>query len=409
MSFAPKSLQCGQFNVINMRRRWFFVPALTYAALALVLLSRLALDALAGGSNLSNELAKADHGFRYFNDVVEDVPLSVHVVKIERGRPEFEFRTTLGKGDVLGMSTLTEQLKSLPPHAGQPLAAINGDFYQKDEAYDGRPRDLQLLDGEVVSAPAGHTCFWMDPAGVPHMTNVFSDFRAVWPDGKTILFGLNEARPEDGAVLYTLRVGSSTRTSGGVDLLLEPVTNRASLPLKACQTYHFKVAAMRQGGNAPLSRGTLVLSLGPKLLQRLAPISTGATLLLSTRTIPDCSGVHVAIGGGPALVHRGKPFESSGFLKMRHPRSALGWSKDHIFLVEVDGRQSNISIGMTFRELAEYMVKLGCEEAMNLDGGGSATLWVLGTVRNSPSEGEERPGANTLVLMRKKPPPALAK
>jgi len=39
---------------------------------------------------------------------------------------------------------------------------------------------------------------------------------------------------------------------------------------------------------------------------------------------------------------------------------------------------------------------------MNLDGGGSATLWALGAVRNSPSEGDERPSANALVLVKKK-------
>jgi exopolysaccharide biosynthesis protein len=46
-------------------------------------------------------------------------------------------------------------------------------------------------------------------------------------------------------------------------------------------------------------------------------------------------------------------------------------------------------------------VKLGCEEAMNFDGGGSATFWVLGNVMNSPSEGQERPSANALVLVQK--------
>jgi exopolysaccharide biosynthesis protein len=79
----------------------------------------------------------------------------------------------------------------------------------------------------------------------------------------------------------------------------------------------------------------------------------------------------------------------------------MGWSKDHYFLVEVDGRQSNISVGMTFPELADYLVKLGCEEAMNFDGGGSSTLWALGMVRNSPSEGDERPSANALVVIRR--------
>jgi exopolysaccharide biosynthesis protein len=56
---------------------------------------------------------------------------------------------------------------------------------------------------------------------------------------------------------------------------------------------------------------------------------------------------------------------------------------------------------MAFWELADYMVKLGCEEAMGLDGGGSATCWIQGQVMNSPSEGHERAMANSLVLFLK--------
>ena len=66
-------------------------------------------------------------------------------------------------------------------------------------------------------------------------------------------------------------------------------------------------------------------------------------------------------------------------------------------MVIVDGRQRSLSIGMTFTELAEYMIKkLGCQEAINLDGGGSATMWVLGNVMNSPSQGRERPAGEIL-------------
>jgi exopolysaccharide biosynthesis protein len=148
----------------------------------------------------------------------------------------------------------------------------------------------------------------------------------------------------------------------------------------------------------------MVMSIGPKLAERLPAVRPGAVLHICTETVPDVGGASVAIGGGPALVHEGKPMEWTGFLKLRHPRTALGYSKTHIFLVEVDGRQSNISIGMTFPELANYMVKLGCEEAMGFDGGGSATLWALGAVRNSPSEGEERPAPNALVLLKKPGP-----
>ena len=55
---------------------------------------------------------------------------------------------------------------------------------------------------------------------------------------------------------------------------------------------------------------------------------------------------------------------------------------------------------MTFPELADYMVKLGCQEAMALDGGGSATCWAFGNVMNSPSQGRERPAANGLVVLQ---------
>ncbi len=71
----------------------------------------------------------------------------------------------------------------------------------------------------------------------------------------------------------------------------------------------------------------------------------------------------------------------------------------------MDGRQAGLSVGMTFPEFAHYLVQLGCENAMNLDGGGSATLWVYGQVMNSPSEGVERPGANAIVVYQRPPAP----
>jgi len=46
-------------------------------------------------------------------------------------------------------------------------------------------------------------------------------------------------------------------------------------------------------------------------------------------------------------------------------------------------------------------VKLGCTEALNLDGGGSATFWFMGQVMNSPSLGSERPVGNALIIVRK--------
>jgi len=362
--------------------------------------------ASAGASGTNSEPARPERWFQYTNEVLDDIPWSIHVIRLDRGSRDFEFVTTLGKGDMFGMGTVSEQLKTLPRALGRPMAAINGDFYDKSERYQGRPRDLQICRGEVVSNPAGHTCFWIAPDGTPQMTNLYSRFRVGFPGGRSIPIGLNQAREDDGAVLYTPVIGQSTRTSGGTELVLEGTNNSPLQPLRVGQCFGARVKSVRTSGNTELQPGTAVLSVGPALLASLPGVQPGAHLTFSTETVPDLAGVTVAIGGGPALVRDSKPMHWSGFLHMRHPRSALGWNKDYIFLVEVDGRQSNISLGMTFPELADYLIKLGCSEAMNLDGGGSATLWALGSVRNSPSEGDERPSANALVVVRKTPNPS---
>ncbi|MGO8699609.1 MAG: phosphodiester glycosidase family protein [Limisphaerales bacterium] len=355
-------------------------------------------------SSGANEPSKLDLEVRYTNEVVPERPWSIHIVAVERGRSDLEFCTALGKGNAIGMGIVSDQVKSLGNSHGRPLAAINGDYYEKREKEEGRPRDLQIRFGEVISTPAGHTCFWISPDGAPRMTNVFSRFRVSLANGTSITIGLNQYRDDRAAVLYTSVFGGSTRTSGGVELVLERTTNTDWLPLKVSRQYVARVREVRHGGNTPLSADTMVLSFGPKLDAPPASLEPGAAVRIVTETVPDLTGVNVAIGGGPALVEGGKPMEWTGFSLLRHPRSAIGWNKDHIFMVEVDGRQSDVSIGMTFPEWADYMVKLGCDQAMNFDGGGSATLWAFGMVKNSPSEGEERPAPNALVLLKKTEP-----
>ena len=67
----------------------------------------------------------------------------------------------------------------------------------------------------------------------------------------------------------------------------------------------------------------------------------------------------------------------------------------------VDGRQPDWSIGVTLPRLAEYMVSLGCEEAINLDGGGSTEIWLNGRILNRPCYGHERLTATALAVLRR--------
>jgi Phosphodiester glycosidase len=69
----------------------------------------------------------------------------------------------------------------------------------------------------------------------------------------------------------------------------------------------------------------------------------------------------------------------------RYPRAALGLAGRDLVAVVCDGRADD-EAGMTMTELAETMAALGCAEAINLDGGGSASLVVDGRLVNTPRE-----------------------
>jgi len=355
-------------------------------------------------------------GLDYTNHRMSRIPWSVHIVRIDRSDSRYRVHSGHANGQALGLSPLTQILKQLPPELGEPVAAINGDFYQRDRAYAGDPRGLQILQGHLISAPVGGVAFWIDASGQPSAGPVSNRFEITWPNGSSTPFGLNQDRGSDRLILYTPLIGKSTKTSGGRELILEPkALASTSIRLEAGQEWVVRVREIREGGNSPVRPDTLVLSAGPALLRRLPTPTPDMELKLSTATVPDLRGATTAISGGPLLVHRGQrlkiepprsdSYEFSSMLE-RHPRSAVGWNKTHFFLVEVDGRQAGLSVGMTLEELSDYMANLGCDEAMNLDGGGSATFWCGGAIRNSPCDGHERAIANALVVLRQPKAPS---
>ena len=355
---------------------------------------------------------KSEPGLVYTNEKVPSEPWSIHVLKIDRSRKDLTFFSAHARDKVLAVSRLADQAHGLPREIGSAVAAINGDFYVRDNpSYSGDPRGLQIVNGELISAP-DTVCVWFDTNGNPHLDEVKGDFNVTWPNGLKTPFGLNQQRGSGMAVLYTPTYGPSTRARGGEELILQRDGASPWLPLQASQIYRALVREVQTNGNTRLMSNAMVLSLGPQLLGSVSEGTTGAVLQISTATTPELKGVKVAIAGGPALIQDGKRFSqrtpppgasrdwSQRSKYERNPRSAIGWSPTHVYFVVVDGRQPSLSMGMKLAELADYMASLGCTDAMNLDGGKSAQLWMSGSIMNSPCQGEDTV-ANSLLVVRK--------
>lgn len=117
------------------------------------------------------------------------------------------------------------------------------------------------------------------------------------------------------------------------------------------------------------------------------------------------------LSSGPLLIYESKiqTFKNDPFHQNRHPRTAVAITNDkRLLLVTIDGRSFQ-SYGMTIPELAQFLQELGSENALNLDGGGSTSMWVKNMTENGivnyPSDNlkfdheGERDVANALLIL----------
>jgi exopolysaccharide biosynthesis protein len=109
---------------------------------------------------------------------------------------------------------------------------------------------------------------------------------------------------------------------------------------------------------------------------------------------------------GPLLVYSGnaEALDTGAFVRLRHPRTAIAVTHNRILLITVDGRNKN-SGGVNLHELTKVIKWLKANEGINLDGGGSTTLYITGNgVVNYPTDNKkwdhegERKVANVVLV-----------
>lgn len=271
------------------------------------------------------------------------------------------------------------------------IAGVNGDFFDIGDTGAplgiGRDRQRGLLNGR---AAGWNSTFSINKWGRPAIGVLSTTATIKERPGLRITNVNSPAVTADSVGLYTRAWGrtSGYRVTDGqtshVRMVLvrdgRVVDNRVKLPMNT-----------KINGQLLIGRGA-----GAKALVNLKP---GKKVTLQTH-----------LEGTPRMAITGNAFlVKDGLITARddaemHPRTAIGIDNDthEILLLVVDGRQS-FSRGYTMVEMANMMIDLGADEAINLDGGGSSTMVARRPggpvdVINSPSDGFQRSVANAVEV-----------
>jgi hypothetical protein len=288
------------------------------------------------------------------------------------------------------------------------IGGINGDFFP----FTGDPLGAMIRNGELISPP------YPNRAVFGWGKNLSAVGRLKWkatiyPEGseKIEVNAMNEEWGEDGYVLNTASCGLSLAKLPNAHLVIK--LDSSAIPPSGKITGVFESVVTDQESVAIDADHAIIVARGESRIARLAKLKPGQKITIDMATLGlDWNKVDNVIGGGPFLVVNGQKhvdWKEAGFkdnfaLK-RHPRTAIGRTKEgDLWMVAVDGRQP-MSEGATLDELADVMLGLGCIDAVNLDGGGSTTLNLFGLNMNRPSDGKERPISNAVLFMGPIPQP----
>jgi hypothetical protein len=314
-------------------------------------------------------------------------PVSIWMLRLDPAR--VTLRAALANDEVMGTETVGD---TAARHGA--VAAINAGFFLPN----GDPAGLLKLAGRLVSdtrrprgavgirGEPGHTSLLFDRVTA---TMSIAIHRSLGRQTIVPVDGVDTTRVRGKLMLFTPAYHDHTDTApGGIEW---PVGGRPPRvtggPLETGKTpIPDDGFVLSFGGRGPppqlsgLKRGGRV-----DLVPRYAPVSGDSGAWAAARDI--IGGAGLLVKGGQEI-HDWAPEQFNvGFAELRHPRTMIGVTGDGtIWFVTVDGRQPTLSAGMTLVELRSLARRLGLMDALNLDGGGSTTMWVKGEVVNSPSD-----------------------
>ena len=357
---------------------------------------------------------------------------AVYIAEMDRTAENLQFDIELANTQILGRETITNATRRLIRKNILPFAGVNGSFGIREDSYGrgGMTFNLHIQNGELVSIPIlldrwgysppspwGETSFGVTPDGEFLMDSVRLNGQLRIDNNSDTLpiNAINQICSSScPVVLFTPRFGRRTLTRRTYEFTLK----KLELPLTGKYESRFVVTAVNRSGNSTIPSDGVVLAIESRLARdwtkKITTSTKGALEIALTPT--KWQHVQRGVGGNLRLVRNGRiepqlvRFGETGGRSAsahrngasRHPRSALGFNDDKLFLIAIDGRQGGYSMGMTLYDMGKFFSELGIKHAINFDGGSSSTLWALGGVVNRPAHNYERRIFNIAMIRAKK-------
>lgn len=340
-------------------------------------------------------------GVTYRMEVDPTIPRIVHAVRISPQAEGVKLLPELAQGQVFNpdREVLGRETVSAISVRTNALLTVNADFFP----LSGDPLGAMVRGGELLSSPVnGRSAIFWGPDGFDIGYLTFSGSVSNGTSSAT-LYGVNEECGDDMVVLNTPKAAFALSREPATHAVLELV---GKISPKGEWTGKIK-KFIEETTQVPVGDNEIVLTYRGPQAEIINSFELGQEI---TVTI-ECKGTDWekttdAIGGGPFILRRGEEHVTfaeegfrEGFSTNRHPRTAVGKTENgDVWIVAIDGRQA-MSAGASLPETAAIMKRLGCVDAINLDGGGSTTMNLGGVTINRPSGGQERAVANALLVM----------
>ena len=348
--------------------------------------------------------------------------LRVFYLTTDLTNPHTSIEAIVAGDKVAGGGTVSSMASSHTVEGKDYFCGVNTDFFltsgtaSNGKSVVGAPVRASVAGGEIYRSGSASTAWpdiYVDRDGKFNIGAVSFSKGTVTVGSKTAtLKAVNNDAPDDGVTIYTPKYyGTPNQPGLNGQCVTVPVTLEEGDYVGAGKTLKFKVCgATGTNGDCLIGDGEYVLLARGSAMDMFNGLKVGDEISAYVKVmIGDTEVFPTQLAcGNPWILKAGEVLDSEGDrgdASARHPRTGIGYTTDNTKLVMmvIDGR-SAISAGVHTQELAGMLYYAGADEAVNVDGGGSSTMYTeaLG-VLNKTSDGRERAVASGMFVVANVP------